>query len=507
MATPPTEDSKRAIRAVVDKSVINILWSAFAFFSTKGLNLLTVLILARLLTPAEFGLVALCLVVVAYCEIFARFGLSAAVISAPGDPDEAAGAAFWMALAFSTGMAALLWAGSPWIAVYFAEPLLEPLLGLLALALVVEASSVVHAGLLQRKLRFKAKVYPDVGRGLVKGGVSIALAFMGWGVWSMVIGHLAGALAFTLLLWLIEPWAPWKRLQRSAFASMFRYGGALIGAELIGGAQRALPQLLIGKLLGPGPTGLFTMAQKLPDLTVKSLGYVASGVAHPVMAQMQADPAHMKRYFRGCVRYFGIIMLPCSVVLALSAQPLTEILFDPRWADMARTMEILSIAFGFSAIGLLPGSAYKAINRTDRLFIVSLVTLPIFAGALWVGAQHGIEGVALGQLAASILAFAPNLYFLHRNLDVSPLEFLTALGPGLAISAMIGLSGFGVRASLTQYASGSVPMLDLVVLLIVCGLVGMAGLRFLSPETLVELRRMIAGRFRKRPATTPTPAE
>ena len=430
--------------SVARKSVINILWASFSFAATKLLNLVAIIILARLLSPGEIGLMAFCLVIMAYLEVMARFGLGAALISAGPDPDEVAetaDAVFAMSIGFSAAMAGLLFLSSGAIASFFEQPELAPMLRLLCAAILLQAFGTVNNAFLQKNLNFRLKVFPDIGRGLVKGVTSIGFALAGAGVWSLVYGHLAGVAVYCVVLWAVQPWRPARLPRPAAMRRLLGFGSSLLGAESINMLNRTLAPLMIGKVLGAAPLGIYNLASRIPDLGIRSFTLVASTVAHPIMAQMQDDPESLRRYFYDCLCYFSLFTFAGGAAIASLAEPMVVVLYTPTWYDMIVPMQLLAVAYGLSTVNLLPGVIYKAIRRPDYMLRVSLMTLPVTVLALWFAVPRGLEAVALAEVALALIYFVPNVGILRGAIGISIRQCLRAVAPGLFCGLMTAAGG------------------------------------------------------------------
>lgn len=477
---------------IIDKSVINIFWSYFSFASVKVLNLATLVILARFLTPAEFGLMAICLVAQGMFEIVSRFGLGASLISA--DPDDRAmeDSVFYFSAASSLVMTVALWVGSPAIAAFFEMPPLVDMLRVTCVALLIDGLSTVPNTLLQRKLRFRAKLVPDVTRGLVKGVTGISLALLGFGVWSLVYAYVLGAIANAIALFIIHPWRPIGAPRRAQSLQAARFGSHLLGSELISIFSRNFDIFLIGKILGASALGVYNLALRIPELLIKSFNMLSGGVAHPILAGMRDDEAALRSYFYGCLRYFALVTFPAGVGLAVVSDPLVRVLYTPVWYDMIFPMQCLAIAFAIGTVNILPGSIYKAINKPHYLLQTSLIMLPVTISALWVAAPYGIEAVALTKMTIPILTAIPQFYVLNLRVGVKLAPSMRALVPGLGCAAAGGAAGFGAL----QIGIAPV-LLELVVVSAAVGLAYLAALRFFGPEVFVQLRRMVLAKLKR----------
>ncbi len=478
-AAPATETD------VSRRSVVNVLWSYLSFAGTKTLNFVAVLILARLLGPAEFGTMALCIVAISYFEIIARFGLGSALVSRQDDLDAAADAVFLFAMASSGAMAAAMWFGAPAIADFFGTPALAAYLRVLCFAMMIEALAIVPATLLQKNLRFREKLVPDLLSSLIKGATAILLALSGFGVWALVWGYLAGAVASTGLRYWISPWWPRGRFDRRVAGDILRFGSHLLFAEILNAAQRNLDQLLIGKLLGPAALGLYTIAARIPDLAIRSFNQVTGLVIHPMMARMQAEPAALRQYYLGCLRYVALFTFTGGTMISLAADPLVRLLYTPEWYAMVFPMQCLALSLAIVTLDFLPGTIYKAIGKPKYLTHVSLLKIPVVVAVLYTAAPYGIDTVALVQIGLAVFYFVPNFLILRRVIGVTAGPTLAAILPAVAVSGTVALAG-GLAGQLYR----GLPIIELAVVGGAMAGAGVIALRLVAPEVLREVARM-----------------
>lgn len=477
---------------IARKSITNILWASFSFAATKLLNLVAIIILARLLSPAEIGLMAFCLVIMAYLEVMARFGLGAALISAGPDPREiaeTANAVFALSIAFSVLMAAALFFTAGAVAAFFEQPALTPMLQVLSAVIVIQAFGTVNNAFLEKNLNFRRKIFPDTARGLVKGLLSIGLALGGFGVWSLVYGHLAGTVAYCAVLWIVQPWRPRGLPRMQSLRGLLGFGSSLLGAESVNMLNRTLAPLMVGRMLGAAPLGIYNLAYRIPDLGIKSFTMVATTVAHPVMSQMQDDHESLRRYFYNCLCYFSLFTFAGGAAIASLAEPLVVVLYTPVWYDMIVPMQLLALAFALSTVNLLPGAIYKAIRRPDYMLRVSLIKLPITIGVLWFAVSRGLEAVAAAEIALALIYFVPNIGILRRAIGITVRDCGRAVMPGLFCGAMTALGG-QIGQMLTP-----TPLGDLLCGAALAGAAYVASFALVRPDIMAKLvQRITRGR-------------
>lgn len=483
----------------VGASVRNVGWAYASFFCTKGLNLASVVILAWYLDPAEFGVMAICLAVMSYLEIISQFGMGAALISAQEKIEETASAVFMVGLTFSLLLLSLLWITAEPVAAWYGDAQLAELLPVIGFALVVHALTTVNTSFLYRELKLKQKLLPDTAKGLCKGGAAIVLALLGFGVWSLVLGHLAGAVAATLVTWWVRPWWPSKWPDFATFRYILGFGGHLIGAQTINATPRLLDNLLVGKILGMQALGIYSLAFRIPELGIKSFTNVVGSVLHPMMSRLQSDRAELVAYYYGALKYSALLMFGAGAGIAVMAEPMVHLLYPPKWYPMIEIMQLIAVAFAIGTINMVPGNLFKALNRTDLMFKVSLINLPFFLILLWLAVPHGIVAVAMVQLTLAVIRFVPNYLLLRRAIDITARNTFAALLPG-AVSALSGATAGFVLLHSSLGGDNDLSRLLLTALAFTLAYLIVAS--FTAPETTQALLKHLRRKWSK-PAKGP----
>lgn len=438
-----------------------VFWSYLTFVGTKGISLVSLVVLARLLGPEAFGLMAICTVVIAYFEIVAKFGLGAALVSAQDHQAEMETAVAVMSVVTSVAMVVLAWIAAPLVADTFGEPSLVWPLRVIALALLIDAIAVVPNTLLSKRLQFRRKAIPDLARSIIKAVASITLALMGFGLWALVWGHVLGTLGASVAAYLAAPWRPVARPRAEVVWQAFRFGRHLLLAEIINAAQRNLDALLVGKLLGTTALGIYTLAYRLPDLVIRSFNQVAGAVLHPVISARGAGKEVLAQLYLSSLRHVALVTFPAGAALSVAAEPIVHLLYTPEWFGMIAPMTYLSVSLALLTVDFVPGIIYKAMNRTEFLLWTSLLKLPIFVGVLILVSPYGVEAIAAAQIGLSILYFLPNWLIIRSIIGVGLVQTLTALVPALLLAGAVAAAGMALN--LLQLDSTGLKVLVLIV--------------------------------------------
>lgn len=420
------------------------LWNYAAFLVSKGLLFVATLILARLLTPAEFGLVGMALLVITVLDILRDFGIGSAVIYHGRAGPEAANLAFAISSIVGVLLSALNWVLAPVTVQFFKTSTpadaatVTSLIQVLGLSLLFASLGSTHDALLQKEINYRRRMVPEVGRTLLKGLLSVALAFAGLGPWSLVYGQVLGEASATLLLWFITGWRPSLLFRRDLLRPMLGYSVQTMMAAGLGTLLSDVDYFIIGNMLGEAALGIYTLAFRIPELLIKNLAQAVSTVAFPVAARLQSDIAAMRDVYLRMQHYMLLILAPLGLGL-YAVTPLTvHMLFKATWEPVIPVMQILSVYMVLGGINHWPGVVYKAVGRPDMLNMVSFVKLVILVPVLWWGAaNYGILGVAWGQLATRIIGIVIDMWVVARFVQISIWENMRVIWPPMLAAVVM----------------------------------------------------------------------
>ncbi|HYP19733.1 MAG TPA: lipopolysaccharide biosynthesis protein [Chloroflexia bacterium] len=445
-------------------------WNYLAFVVSKGLVFASTLILAQILSPAEFGLVGMALLVITVLDILRDFGIGSAVIYYGREGPAAAN----MAFALSSGIGVFLfvanWLLAPLTAQFFYTDspqdiaVVTSLIQVLGFSLLFASLGSTHDALLQKEINYRRRMVPEVGRTLLKGVLSVALAFAGLGVWSLVWGQVLGEACATVLLWVVAKWRPARLFRRDLLRSMLGYSFQTMLAGGLGTMLADVDYFIIGALLGPTALGIYTLAFRLPDLLIRNMAQAVATVAFAVAAKLQSDLAAMRDAYLRMQRYMLIILAPLGFGLFAVTPGLINTLFKPDWAPVIPVMQILCVYMVLGAINYWPGVIYKAVGRPDVLNYISAVKLGMLVPVLWWSAtNYGIEGVAWGQLAVRVVGIVIDMVIVARFVQISVWDNLRVIWPPLLAACLMAAAVRLLYYAVDPTERGGIPMLGLSV--------------------------------------------
>jgi PST family polysaccharide transporter len=474
------------------KTAAGLVWNFLAYGLGRTVVLLTTSILARILAKSEFGLIAVAVVAINYLSVLKDLGLGVALIQRNKDDiEEASNTVFTANLIIGVVLSLLMIPLAPFIADYFRDPAVTPVLRWMGITFLLNALGNVHMNRLMRELDYRRKFIPDMGNSVVKGIVSIGMALAGFGVWSLVFGQLLGTLTQAILVWIILPWRPRLALDRSLASGMMKFGAVITVNDIITQITDNIDYVIVGRVFGLVPLSIYTLAYRLPEMLLIGNLWIMGGVLFPAFSRLQDRPDDMRKGFLASIRLVQLIALPVSFGLAIAAEPIVRVVFGDQWLEAIPVMRVLALYAWLYSVGYHVGGVYKAIGRPDIVLKLSIFSIIIIIPALLVGSRWGIIGVAFGHLTAMIIRRAVSLTIATRFVKVTIADMLEQLKPsflGLLVMAPLTLGAL----LLTAHSS---PFVQLAVIVPVGALSYMAVLWWIEKESLLRVVRAMGISF------------
>lgn len=423
------------------QAVSGVRWTTVSAVAGGGVQFLQLALLARLLAPEDFGLMAMVLVVLGFGQAYVDMGLSKAIIHRQDVTREQLSSLYWVNLAAGTAVFLLVFGAAPLVARFYGEPRLGSLLAWAALAFLVTPFGQQYHTLLEKELRFGQLALADVVSAVVGLLVSVFLAYRGAGVYALVVGQLASAGVRSGLLvgvgW--REWRPALHFRRDDLRGYLGFGLFQMGERSVNYLAANMDKLLIGSLLGVGPLGYYNVAAQLMVRPFQLLSPVLTRVALPVFARMQNDHLRMREGYLQVLRATSLVVFPIYMGMAVLARPLVTLLLGSEWLPVVPVFQVLTILGFLWSLGNPLGSLLLAKGRADLGFYVNVVALVIYTIAILVGARVGLTGVAWGMvLAAGGVLFPLEFWIRWRLVELRPAEYLRSFLPALAGAGVMG---------------------------------------------------------------------
>jgi O-antigen/teichoic acid export membrane protein len=411
--TDPAQGDRLAARAARA-----VAWSYASWISSKLLALVVTAVLARLLTPADFGVVGFATVVVAYLTVVQDVGFGAALIQRRDDVEDAADTAFTVGLLSALALSLLTALGAPAIASWFDAPQVTPMLRVLGLSFVISAVGHTHITMLRRQLQFRRRAVPELGGTVVRGVVAVAAALAGLGPWALIVGQLAGVTTSSVLAWRVEPWRPRLRISPTLIRPMARFGIPLLGANAVHALVANLDYLIVGKVLGEAALGIYTLAYRLPELLLIGVVSVLNRAVFPALAEVQHSVSELRKGFLATMRYVPMAVVPVGVGLIIAAEPIVLVTLGDQWVEAVPVLRCLAAYALVSSLMVADGDVYKATGRSALLARFASLKLILLVPALLIGVHYGLVAVAAAHLGSTIVVKGLRAVVAARILDV-----------------------------------------------------------------------------------------
>ena len=379
-------------------------------------------VLARLLAPADFGIVAMVTAITGLAMAFADFGLSEATIQQKEINHAQVSTLFWINVAIGIGLTAITAAIGPLLARFYREPRLLDITLVLSLAFLIGGLKVQPNALIRRQMRFSVLAIRDIISYFIAVPVAIVMAAQGYGYWALVALPLTLNFVQMVISWLVVKWIPGPPSQSAQIASMIKFGGNVSASYLVLNLNRSLDNILVGWYWGATPLGLYSRAYNLLMLPVRQLSGPAGSVAIPSFSRLQDNPERFARYFLAVVSLLAWITAPVFGFLFVAAKPVIVLILGSKWVDAAPVFQILVI----SALGqlLLEATVWLFVSRgqSNRLLQVLLAISPILALTYAMSLPYGISRVALSGSIVLVALLPWVLSFSFRGTKLSLLR-------------------------------------------------------------------------------------
>ncbi len=441
-----------------------IFFRKISVFTQAGIEFLVTVILAKLLAPTDFGLIAIASLFTIFISRINELGLGQALIQKQKLSYEEISTSFWLNLASGLIFFALIASTSPLTEAFFKMPGLAPLLAVLSINLILSALSVIPRTLLEKKLEFKKLAYFEIKSIVIFAAAASAFAYYGFGAFSIVYGRIAQRGVMLILLWRGCDFAPSTVFDFNKFRKLLRFGINVMLEEIVSFFYANTDYIVIGKLLGATALGYYTIAYQIVTMPNQKISIAILSVIYPAFCQAQGDNAKLKSGFLKVVRYLSLIIFPVLTGYLAVSDILILSIFCAKWQACILPSQILVVAGMTKAVGAPISSIFKSKGRPDISLKFNLASFALTLLAIFALVRYGIAGIAAAVLIASVISFLAAQYVCNIMLDSTYGEYLGNLKLSLISSVTMSALVFGIkRALLTNTTLGGLPLLAALV--------------------------------------------
>lgn len=446
--------------SLTDKARSGIAWGTLERFSIQGVGAIFAILLARVLSPDDYGTIAMPMIFFGIAQTLMDAGFSRAIIRKEDLKEEDLSTSFYFQMIVGIACYAAMYAASPWIADFYNKPILSSLLKVSALVMVINPLCATQYALLLRDINFKAQALVNLTGRIITGILGLALAYNGYGIWSLVFQQLAGALWGAIALWTYSPWRPRTGWSGESFRYLWNYGSNLLASSLLETAYNNIFPIVIGKYYSAASLAYYNSANHFAAMPATTLTDIVGRVTFPLLCKMQDDTERLARNYRRMLKLSAFVLFPFMMILAAVAPALIRLTIGPQWEGSIPLLQILCFALMLYPLHALNINLLKVRDNT-RLYLrleiaKKVVCIAILAVTIW----HGVLWMVVGNLLFSWIALAINTYYTGKIIGLGYLRQMRDLLPVMAAAAIASLAAFGasslISSSLLQLLAGGI---------------------------------------------------
>lgn len=421
------------------KVFLSFLWGGVEKVSLQLVTFVIGIILARLLSPADYGLIAMTTVFVAISQSVGDAGFSAALIRKQDRTELDYSTVFLINILLSAFMCGLLVLASPYIADFYKEPLLKPIICLNGLYILLLSFLTVQSTRLLADLQFKQRSIINIITSLTVGVISLIMAYSGLGVWSLVYPQFVAVALGGILHWKFQHWFPKIQFSIKTAKEMFSFGSKLMLSNLLDTMYNNLVPIVIGKKMSSAQLGLYSRAQTFSTLPSTTITGVLAIVVFPVLSQIQSDDEKLYFFYRRMLRMVAYIVFPLMTGVAVLAHPLVITLVTAKWEQSVVLLQVLSIAMALYPIHGLNLNLLQVKGRSDLFLKLEVIKKVLGVLILIISMQHGVIAICLGILIHSVIALFINTHYTGKILSLGFFQQMKDLLPSGIYSLLMGV--------------------------------------------------------------------
>lgn len=429
-----------AQRSLKEKTVSGVGWSTADAVLGHGVTFLVGIVLARLLSPEEYGLIGIVTIFTTIMLNIIDSGFSNSLIRKQSVTDKDYCTLFFFNLAVSIVMYVLLFFGAPWIAHFFERPQLVSLVRVMGLLLILQALSIVHNTILLKRIDFKTKTKASLTSAIISGVVGIAMAFAGFGVWSLVGQQLSRQFIYSLCLWVFNCWWPKHELSIESLKYMWGFGWKLLLSGIIDKIWGELKKVVVSKYYSPAMLGQYSRAGEYATIFSSNLTSIVQRVSYPALSELQDDKQRMVSGYRRVIKTTMFITSICMFSLGAVSEPLIYCLIGPKWHIAATFLPLICIYRSIYPLQAINLNMLQIQGRTDIFLYLEIIKKIVLLIPLFIGAFINIYWMLVASIGTSIICFFLNSYYTGRKLGYSSWMQLKDVAPSYGVATIVAIS-------------------------------------------------------------------
>lgn len=440
------------------KATKGIIWSSIERFSTQGIQFLIMIIMARLLTPKDYGLIGMVSIFLAVSQSLIDSGFSQALIRKQNRTEVDNSTVFYFNIIISSLLYIILYISAPFVAEFYNQPELTKVMRIICLGVIINSLAVVQRALLTIKIDFKTQAKSSLIAAFFSGCIGIFIAYNGLGVWALVIQQLLNLTTNTLLLWFFSRWRPKAIFSWNSFRELFAFGSKLLISGLIDTLYKNIYPIVIGKLFNASSLGHYTRAHQFSEFPSSNVTGIIQRVTYPVLCGIQDDTIRLKEIYRKFLKLSAFVIFPLMIGLAAVAKPFVNIMLGTQWEFCGQLLQIICFSMMWYPIHAINLNLLQVKGRSDLFLRLEIIKKILGISVLCITAPWGLIYMCYGQIFNSLVALIINTYYTGKLIQVGYLKQMRDLLPtiilSLAMFATICIANTYISSDIFQLITG-----------------------------------------------------
>lgn len=425
--------------------ISSLFWKLMERGGTQGIQFIVQIVLARLLLPAEYGIIALITIFLAIANVFVQSGFNTALIQKKETDETDFSSVFYLSLVMAGGLYCVLFLTAPFIANFYNEPLLVPVLRVLSLTLFFGAINSIQYAVVSRTMQFKRLFFSSLIGIAVSGIIGITMAYWGFGVWALVGQQLTNNLLISMVLWFTVKWRPRLIFSMKRVSRLFSFGWKILCSSLLDTVYNNVYGLVIGKIYNSEALGYYNRGNQFPNLIVVNIDGSIQSVMLPVLSANQEDKTRVKNIVRRSIVTSSFIIFPLMMGLGVCAEPLVKILLTDKWLPAVPFLQIMCLSYAFWPIHTANLQAINALGRSDIFLKLEIIKKLIGVATLFISIPFGIYVMVGSQAALSIISTMINAWPNRNLLGYRWKEQWLDIMPSFLLSLFMGAVVYSIK--------------------------------------------------------------
>ncbi len=424
------------------KTATGLKWSSLEKFSSQGIGFIINIIIARILSPADYGIIGMISIFTAVAGVFVAGGFGAALIRKQNRTDIDFSTVFYYNIVVSIFFYLVLFILAPFIAKFYNTPILTLIIRIVGLNIVIGALGTIQSTLLNIAIDFKTQTKISVITLIITGTIGISMAYSGYGVWALVFQGLSSALISTGLLWVFIGWKPKWEFSYDSFKELFGFGSKLMLSGLLNAIYQNIYQVIIGKKFTSADLGFFTRAKGLVQLPSSNITSVIQRVTFPVLSEMQNDTKKLTSNYRKLLKMSAYVIFPLMMLLFSLSEPLVRILLTDKWLPAVPLVKVLCFSYMFYPIHAINLNLLEVKGRSDLFLRLEIIKKVLITIVLFASAPFGVLVMCYGTILTSVLALVINTYYTGKLIQIGFFRQIKDILPLLVMSIITGIIAY-----------------------------------------------------------------